>query len=95
MNLDEILKPADVIGISGHVRPDGDCVGSTLGLYQYIRNHYPEKEVTLYLEEIPDAFHIMPGVDQICHTAEFPQILRPDTSSPDSEIPWDAPLRIF
>ena len=70
MNLDEILKPADVIGISGHVRPDGDCVGSTLGLYQYIRNHYPEKEVTLYLEEIPDAFHIMPGVDQICHTAD-------------------------
>ena len=24
------------IAIGGHVRPDGDCVGSTMGLFQYL-----------------------------------------------------------
>ena len=32
---EEILSAAS-IGITGHIRPDGDCVGSTLGLYNYI-----------------------------------------------------------
>lgn len=29
----EEVKAAKTIGISGHIRPDGDCVGSCLGLY--------------------------------------------------------------
>ena len=33
MNLLEECKGAKRIGISGHVRPDGDCVGSCLALY--------------------------------------------------------------
>ncbi|MGN0170185.1 MAG: bifunctional oligoribonuclease/PAP phosphatase NrnA [Lachnospiraceae bacterium] len=70
MKLDEILKGAQVIGISGHVRPDGDCVGSTLALYQYIRFHYPEKEVTLYLEEIPDALRCLPYTEEMEHEPE-------------------------
>lgn len=53
--LDEIQK-ADTIAIGGHVRPDGDCVGSCMGLYSYISDNYPEKRVSVFLEEIPDAF---------------------------------------
>ena len=37
MNIIEEIGHAKVIGITGHIRPDGDCVGSTLGLYNYIR----------------------------------------------------------
>lgn len=33
MNIIEEIGHAKVIGITGHIRPDGDCVGSTLGLY--------------------------------------------------------------
>ena len=29
--LDEILAGKKSVGLAGHVRPDGDCVGSTLG----------------------------------------------------------------
>ena len=43
------------IAIGGHVRPDGDCVGSTMGLFQYLLEQYPEKEVDVYLEEIPES----------------------------------------
>ena len=49
MNIIEEIGHAKVIGITGHIRPDGDCVGSTLGLYNYIRKNLPECEVTVYL----------------------------------------------
>ena len=51
MNIIEEIGHAKVIGITGHIRPDGDCVGSTLGLYNYIRKNLPECEVTVYLEK--------------------------------------------
>lgn len=38
------------VGIVGHVRPDGDCVGSTTALYSYLKRYYPEVGTTLYLE---------------------------------------------
>ena len=50
-SLDEIIKDANKIGITGHIRPDGDCVGSCMGLYLYITENYPEKEVYVYMEE--------------------------------------------
>ena len=39
------IKEFDTIIIHRHVRPDGDCVGSCMALYLYIRKIYPEKEV--------------------------------------------------
>ena len=47
----EEIGHAKVVGITGHVRPDGDCVVSTLGLFNYIRKNLPECEVTVYLEK--------------------------------------------
>ena len=37
MNVIEELKGAHVVGITGHIRPDGDCTGSTLALYNYFK----------------------------------------------------------
>ena len=39
--IDSILKDAQSVAVSGHVRPDGDCVGSTLAVYNYIKDYYP------------------------------------------------------
>ncbi len=63
--LDEVLKGAESVAISGHVRPDGDAVGSTLALYNYIKKVYPEKELALYLEEPQDIYAYMKGFDEI------------------------------
>ena len=38
--------------IAGHVKPDGDCIGSCLGLYNYIRDNMSDKTVKVYLQPI-------------------------------------------
>ena len=50
------IRRAETIAISGHVRPDGDAIGSTMALYYYIRENYPEKTVCVFLEDVPDSF---------------------------------------
>ena len=37
LNLNKILEPAKTIAIGGHVRPDGDCVGSKGRMRFYMR----------------------------------------------------------
>ena len=39
--LENILEGKTHAAISGHVRPDGDCVGSCMGLYLYLKEQYP------------------------------------------------------
>ena len=63
------IEQANSIAVAGHIRPDGDCVGSTMGLYLYVKKYYPEKEITVYLEEIPDTLHFMQETDKIVHEA--------------------------
>ena len=69
-HLDEILENVNTVGISGHVRPDGDCVGSTLAVYNYIRTYYPAVSVQLYLEPIPTIFQFLKNADRMKHERE-------------------------
>lgn len=41
----ELIKKYNKIIIFGHVRPDGDCIGSQYGLYNIIKSSFKEKEV--------------------------------------------------
>ncbi len=50
----QAIEESGKIGITGHIRPDGDCVGSTVALYNYIRKNYPDKSVSFFLETVPD-----------------------------------------
>lgn len=68
--LEQILKTANTIAIAGHVRPDGDCIGSCLGLYHYIKANYPEKELTIYLEETAEKFSYLKEIENIKHNCE-------------------------
>lgn len=65
--LQETLARAKSVAIGGHIRPDGDCVGSCMAMYQYIRTWYPEKDVDVYLEEIPNSFHFIEATKEISH----------------------------
>ncbi len=65
--LNKILKNAVTIAIGGHVRPDGDCVGSCMGLYHYIQDNFSGKEVDVYLEEMPDKFYCLKSTEFIRH----------------------------
>ena len=73
MSLDLLkeCKDAKRIGISGHIRPDGDCVGAVLGLQMYLRKSLPEAEVEVFLEKPADIFREIVGFDEI--NSEFPE----------------------
>lgn len=68
MDLLKELQGAKKIGISGHVRPDGDCVGSCLALKKYIENAMPDSEVKLFLEQPPVIFSFLYGFDSVDST---------------------------
>lgn len=65
MNLLTICKDAGKIGISGHIRPDGDCVGSTLAVYGYLKKACKGASVDLFLEAPSDVFSYLKGFDEI------------------------------
>ena len=65
-DLDQELKGVKRIAVAGHIRPDGDCVGSCLGLGLYLRENYPALEaVDLYLESVPERFRVLEGTETI------------------------------
>ena len=64
---------AKKIGISGHIRPDGDAVSSCLGLRRYLLINLPGVDVKVNLEYPPSIFSQIEGYDTI------------DTSFPDEK----------
>ncbi len=52
MKLDELVAGVKTVGISGHVRPDGDCTGACMGVYLYIKKNYPKIKADVFLEEV-------------------------------------------
>lgn len=66
-HISEILEGVHTVGIAGHVHPDGDCIGSCMGLYLYLKKNYPQLAVDVYLEEPAPIFSFIEGVEEI-HT---------------------------
>ena len=64
----ELVKDAETIAIAGHVNPDGDCTGSTLAMYNYLK--HTGKTIDVYLEPIGREFRDLPGADIIKNEAE-------------------------
>jgi len=65
IKLFEMLENQNTIAIVGHIKPDGDCIGSSLGLYNYILDNYPNKRVDVYLQPVNDKFKFLKGVSSI------------------------------
>ena len=70
MILSDILKDVKSVGITGHIRPDGDCTASVLALYNYILENMPEIDVDLYLEQPGSEFYYLKNIDKIKNTPE-------------------------
>lgn len=73
LNLLQECSEAKVIGITGHVRPDGDCVGSCMALYMYLHKAMPEAEITVYLEESAKAYYHIKNLQVIDSTFQAKQ----------------------
>ncbi len=70
VKLADFLVGVKKLGIAGHVRPDGDCVGSCMGLYLYITENYPDIETHVYMEEPKGRFDYIKAMDKVEETVE-------------------------
>ena len=59
------IKEYNRIIIHRHIRPDGDCMGSQMGLKYLIKNSFPEKEVYAVGDELPNYLSELGEVDAI------------------------------
>ena len=66
----DIIDGVKTIAISGHVHPDGDCAGSTLGLYNYLKEN-TDAEVTVFLEEPGEHLKSLPGASSIVNELPY------------------------
>ena len=58
INLYEECANAQHIAISGHIRPDGDCIGSCMAVAMYLRKRLPDAQVDVYLDPVSDVFEL-------------------------------------
>ena len=65
MKIDQLVQSAKTIGISGHIRPDGDCIGSCMGLYLYIKKNYPKIRCDVFLETIPPEYRFIKDIEDV------------------------------
>ena len=70
----ELIRASESICILGHISPDGDCAGSTLGVFNYIsclcEKEGLKKNVKVYLEELSEKFSYLKGYELISHDPE-------------------------
>ncbi len=66
MNLLEEIGKAKSVAIAGHIRPDGDCISSTLAVRAYLKNARPDLKVTVFTQDNPPTiFSYMEGYDEM------------------------------
>ena len=62
----ELIEGASSIAISGHTSPDGDALGSVLGLGLSLMKVFPDKDIALLLADddpVPRIYRFMEGAD--------------------------------
>ena len=62
--LTDALNGKKTVVMLGHVNPDGDCVGSCTGMYNYLTENCEGVEVSVYLESLSKKFGYLNGYDR-------------------------------
>ena len=81
--LKNIVKDAQDIIITGHKRPDGDCIGACIAAYHYLKGSYPEKNIRVYLENVPERFSTFKIVLTEVPDSQFDLFIAFDSGSAD------------
>lgn len=62
----ELLVNADPILCICHRNPDGDAIGSVLGIGLLLEQHFPDKTITFHCRDaVPEMFHFLPGAFRV------------------------------
>ena len=70
MQFDKELRDIRTVDIAGHVRPDGDSTGACIGLWNYIRDNFPQIQADIWLEKPDEKFAILAGYEEIRQAGE-------------------------
>ena len=65
IRLEEELFGVKTLGVAGHVRPDGDCMGACLAVKSYIQDNFPGISTDIYLETKNRSYMFLRGADEI------------------------------
>ena len=65
INLLKECEGAQSIVISGHVRPDGDCVGSCMAAYLYLKKAMPSADIKVCIEKPASVFECIKDFELI------------------------------
>ena len=70
MDIIRELSNSKKIAVSGHISPDGDSIGSCIAMTLFLRKAFEgtDKDIRLFLEEVPDCFKGIKGVETIDST---------------------------
>lgn len=66
MQFEKELQGVRTVAIAGHIRPDGDSVGACVGLWNYIRDNFPQIRADILLEKPDEKYAILEGYEAIC-----------------------------
>ena len=84
----ELIEGASSIAISGHTSPDGDALGSVLGLGLSLMKFFPNKDIALLLADddpVPRIYRFMEGSDRLVPASAY-------AGNPDLFISVDVPV---
>ena len=84
--IDDYLTDVHKVAITGHISPDGDCIGSCLGLLNYLRDNFPSITAHVYLPAAKDVFDYLPLIDEVRHDGckeDYDLLILLDISSKD------------
>ena len=60
-NLADYLEGVRTVAIAGHVNPDGDCIGSCMGVWLYLCDNFPDLEADVYMQPPREVFGYIRG----------------------------------
>ena len=69
-----LIDEATTIAICAHVNPDGDALGSALGLTQIIQGRWTGKEIVNFLADdasVPRIYQFLPGADRCVRACNY------------------------
>lgn len=65
LNIYDCVKESNSVGITAHIGPDGDAIGSTLAMYLYLKKRMPHAFIKIMLDSVEECFSILPAIEEI------------------------------
>lgn len=84
----KLAEDARTIVICAHTSPDGDALGSVLGLAEVMRARWPRANVTTLLADdadVPRIYRFLPGADHLVRPCDYEEV-------PDLFVAVDLPI---